>query len=267
MDNREILDEQNRRLVIATFLQRETDRYHHSYDEELLQYEYLRDGDPRAIHESIRLFRTGISGKLSEDPVRDKKYLFVASTTLATRFAIEGGMEAQSAYNLSDLYIQKMDMLKTVDEIYELHTAMITDFTEKLSNIRKNSSNAVVNSDNEDSSPVSKSVYLALDYIYYHLHEKITLEDIGRHVHMSPNYLNSLFKKEKGCTIQTYIKYKRIEAAKNMLLYSDYSESAISEFLAFSSTSYFIKTFREVTRLTPREYQKKNYRKHSRWKK
>lgn len=267
MNNKAILDEQNKRLVIATFLQRETDTYHHSYDEELLQYEYLRDGDPKAVPESMRLFRTGISGKLSEDPVRDKKYLFVASTTLATRFAIEGGMEAQSAYNLSDLYIQKMDLLKSVDEIYELQTAMITDFTKKLAKIHKKSLKAAATSDKKGALPVSKPVYIVMDYIYYHLHEKITLEDIGNHVHMSPNYLNSLFKREKGCTIQVYIRDKRIEAAKNMLLYSDYSESAISEFLAFSSTSYFIKTFREVTGLTPKEYQKKNYRKHSRWNK
>ncbi len=110
-------------------------------------------------------------------------------------------------------------------------------------------------------------IALSSPEIYYHLHEKITLESIGNHVHMSPNYLNSLFKKEKGCTIQVYIRDKRIEAAKNMLLYSDYSESAISEFLASSSTSYFIKTFHEMTGLTPKEYQKRNYKKHSRWNK
>ena len=103
-------EDQNKGLVLAAFLQREEGRYHHTYEEELLQYEYLRDGDLRSIEESKRLFRTGISGHLSDDPLRDKKYLFVASITLATRFAIEGGMEAQSAYNLSDLYIQRMDV-------------------------------------------------------------------------------------------------------------------------------------------------------------
>ena len=96
----------NKELTYLSFLQREEEKYHHTYDEELLQYEYLRDGDLRSVEESKRLFRTGIAGKLSNDPLRDKKYLFVASTTLACRFAIEGGMEAQNAYNLSDLYIQ-----------------------------------------------------------------------------------------------------------------------------------------------------------------
>ena len=259
MNSRKIIDEQNKRLIIANFLQRETHTYHHSYDEELLQYEYLRDGDLRSVEESKRLFRTGITGKLSDDPVRDKKYLFVASTTLATRFAIEGGMEAQSAYNLSDLYIQKMDTLKTIDEVYELQTDMITDFTSKLKELHR--SDTVTLSDNE----INRPVYKVMDYIFYHLHEKITLADISAHVHMSPNYLNSLFRKEIGCTIQRYIRDKRIMTAKNMLLYSDYSESAISEFLAFSSTSYFIKIFHEMTGITPREYQRKYFRKHAKW--
>lgn len=135
-------------LTYLAFLQREEETYHHTYDEELLQYEYLRNGDLRSIEESKRLFRSGISGKLSEDPLRDKQYLFVASTTLACRFAIEGGMEAQTAYNLSDLYIQKADRCRSVDEVCELQTAMITDYTEQLRKIHARES--------ENPSPVSQ---------------------------------------------------------------------------------------------------------------
>ena len=90
----------DKKVAITEYLHREEDQYHHSYDEELLQYEYLRDGDIRSVEESKRLFRTGITGHLSDDPVMDKKYLFVASITLATRFAIEGGIEAQEAIDL-----------------------------------------------------------------------------------------------------------------------------------------------------------------------
>ena len=121
--------EQNKQLVIASFLQREADIPHHTYDEELLQYEYLKNGDLRAVEESKKFFRSETMGKLSTDMVRNKKYLFVATTTLATRFAIEGGLEAQTAYNLSDYYIRQMDLRQDVPEINELHTEMITDFT------------------------------------------------------------------------------------------------------------------------------------------
>ena len=90
-------------LSMATFLQREYNRYHHTYNEELEQYELLRDGDPKSAEIGCRLFQSPANGTLSEDPIRDKQFLFVAATTLATRFAIEGGLEPHilSKYPLS----------------------------------------------------------------------------------------------------------------------------------------------------------------------
>ena len=248
---------QERQLVAASFLQREEAAYHHSYDEELLQYEYLRDGDPRSVPESKRLFRFGMAGHLSDDPLRDKKYLFVASVTLATRFAIEGGMEAQTAYHLSDLYIQRMDHCRSVPEVYELHTAMIADFTERMKQLRSGGKTVL--------DGVSRPVSKAVDFIYYHLHERLLLTDIADAAGLSPNYLNALFKKETGLTVQRYIRAQRLTAAKNMLRYSDYTETEIAGFLAFSSTSHFIRVFREETGMTPRAYQKRSFRKHERW--
>lgn len=117
----------------------------------------------------------------------------------------------------------------------------------------------------DESYGISRPLWKAMDYIYYHVHEKITLNEVGEAAGISPNYLNHLFKKEKGITIQKYICAKRIEAAKNMLLYSEYSETEIATFLAFSSTSHFIKTFRENTGTTPRQFVQNNFRSHGRW--
>ena len=240
---------QSKRLMHTAFLQREHDIYHHTYEEELLQYEYIRNGDMKSVGESKRMFRTGIAGKLSDDPIRDKKYLFVASITLVTRFCIEGGMQEEEAYNLSDLYIQQMDHCSSVPEIYELHTIMITDFTERMAYLRQKGNS-------------SKAIKRSMDYIYYHLHEKLTLADVAKAVSLTPNYLAALFRKEKGMTVQNYIRMRRIEAARNMLLYSDYTLTEIGEFLAFSSPSHFIKTFKDTMGCTPREYQQKNFRRH-----
>jgi AraC-like DNA-binding protein len=254
------------KLVYTTFLQREKVRYHHSYDEELLQYEYVRDGDIRSIEESKRLFRTGITGQLSKDPILDKKYLFVASTTLATRFCIEGGMDEQEAYNMSDLFIQGLDKCFTVQDIYDLQTNMITTFTHKMAAIHYSHQISEQTYDSPSyNTKYSKPIRECMDYIYYHLHYKLTLQELASQVSLSPNYLAILFKKEKGTTIQEYIRSKRIEAAKNMLLYSNYTQTEIGQFLAFSSSSHFIKVFKEQVGLTPKQYQKKYYRKHAKW--
>ena len=251
-------------LVHTIFLQREEGRYHHSYDEELLQYEYIRNGDFRSVEESKRLFRTGINGKLSSDPLRDAKYLFVASTTLATRFAIEGGLEEQEAYNQSDLFIQKADGCMSVAEVQELQTEMIREFTQRIADIRKkNAEHGALDAAAEK--PLSKPVQKAMDYIYYHLHEKITLDAVGNAAGRSAHYIATEFKKETGRTVQEYIRSRRIEAAQNMLLYSEYTQSEIAAFLAFSSASHFVKVFREETGMTPRAFVQQNYRRHEKW--
>ena len=247
-------------LVYAAFDQREEERYHHSYDEELLQYEYLRDGDRRSIEESKRMFRTGITGTLSKDPLRDKKYLFVASATLATRFAIEGGMSADAAYHLSDLYIQKMDSCSDLRGVYEIQTEMFEDFTRRMEEIRKRSEAPVVNQ-----SEKSRPVALCMDYIDLHLHSRITLSELGEAVNYSPNHLNAVFRRETGLTLQQYIRKVKVEEAKRMLLYSRFSISEIAVFLAFSSPSHFDRVFREETGLAPKEYRNKSFRHHERW--
>ena len=94
------------KLIYAEFLQREERRYHHGYDEEMLQYRYIQEGDFRSIAESQRMFRGNINGLLSQDILRHYKYLFVASTTLACRAAIDGGIESQVGCPIGN-YIQK----------------------------------------------------------------------------------------------------------------------------------------------------------------
>lgn len=78
-------------------------------------------GDPKAVEEARRMFSSNLTGHVSNEPIRNYKYLFVASATLASRSAISGGMDTERAYNISDLYIQRMDDLKTVEEVKALH--------------------------------------------------------------------------------------------------------------------------------------------------
>ena len=48
-----------------------------------------------------------------------------------------------------------------------------------------------------------------------------------------------------------------MEAAQNMLKFSDYTYAEISAILAFSSQSHFIRVFRKQTGYTPKEYRNK----------
>ncbi len=236
-----------KKLRYMEYLHRETAVRHHTNTEDMYQYDLLRIGDMRAVEEGVRMFSSDLPGHVSDDPLRNYKYLFVASITLASRSAIAGGMDAERAYNISDLYILKMDTLQSVDEVKALHADMFAFYTKEMAALDK-------------ARVYSKPVVLCLDYIYSHLHEPIRAADLAAQTGLNRSYLSTLFKKETGVSVSEYILSKRIEAAQNMLKFSEDPVADISAILAFSSQSHFIRVFKAHTGYTPREYRNKFFR-------
>lgn len=238
----------DKQVAYLEFINRENSFHHHRYNDEMLQYEYIKNGDIRAIEEAERMIRSVETGHLSDDTLKNLLYLCICNITLVTRFAIEGGMNAEKAYNASDLYIQKYDKARTVDEIYTLHREMIEYFTK-----------AVATSQKEHI--YSKQVIQCMDYIHHHLHEQINVGKLAEIVKLNESYLSVLFKREVGVNITEYVIMKRMEAAENMLKYSDFSLSEISDILHFSSYSHFARTFRKYYNASPKEYRNIYFRK------
>lgn len=191
-----------KKLRYMEFINRETGWHHHTHAEDIWQFELLKAGDMRAVEEGILRFNSANTGHLSDDPVRNRKYLFVTSVTQACRAAINGGMDSERAYNISDLYIQKMDILETEEEICKLHADMMTFYTKEMAELDRKR-------------VYSRPVVICMDYILL----------------------------------------RKLEAARNMLKYSEYSYAEISAILAFSSQSHFCRIFKKETGYTPKEYR------------
>ncbi len=241
------IEHPQREIAYLKYVNRENDFRHTYYDEEMKQYRLMQAGDYSGVEESTKMMLRNQNTNLSTDPVRNIKYLFIACVTITTRFAIEGGLDSETAYNTSDLYIRKLDSLQTVENVMDLHREMFTFFTKLMENLKKNA-------------VFSKPVLFCMDYIDTHLHMKISTSDLARQVGLNRSYLSTLFKKETGSSIANYILARRIETAKQMLLYSEFSFSQISEILSFSSQSHFIKHFKAVIGVTPGEFVKLHYR-------
>ena len=229
-------------LFHMEFLHRENQLRHFSQDADRLQYELLGAADPRAVEEGEKAFRAHSQRKLSEDPLRSCKYFFVASACLCCRCCVESGLKQERSYNICDLFIQKMDVLETEQEVMALHKSMLEFYLEEMTGVKKQRT-------------CSRPVAACMDYIYDHLHEQIPVSDLAARLELNQSYLSVLFKKETGMTISAYIRQRRVEAAEEMLRYSDYSCSDIGNYLAFCSQSHFISVFRKATGMTPREYR------------
>lgn len=78
------------------------------------------------------------------------------------------------------------------------------------------------------SSAISFHIRNAIDYIYAHLHEHLTMKELADHEGLDPSYFSKLFAKETGTTAKSYILNAKISTAKNMLVYSDHTLADIS---------------------------------------
>ena len=232
-----------KQLRYMAYVQREEGLRHQSTEDDLRTYELLKAGDMRAVDSMREIFATTISAsKTSTDPLRNAKYLFVASVTLAGRAAMSVGMDTERSNIASDLFIQQADRMTSIEQIHELTLEMLRFYVLEVQALDKQKT-------------YSRNVARALEYIYNHLHEPITVESVAEELHLSRGYFSTLFKQEMGIGVADYILKKRLEAARNMLRHSDMSSAEISEILAFSSQSHFIQVFKKHEGMTPNQFR------------
>lgn len=230
--------------VYQEYIKREENVLRAPYNPELEFYAVIQSGDiskTKELCNSPFKDKQGF-GTLSDNPLQNLKYHFVITIAIIARYCIEGGLDVSTAYNLSDFYIHTADKAKDANTIEALHNNACIEYATRMRNLRKKKI-------------TSKPVSRAIDYIVDHLHVKIKLNSLAEHVGLNPSYLSRLFKKETGMSVSEYIQKTKLETAKNMLVYSDYSPAEIASILAFSDQSYFTEVFHKYTGLTPKKYQ------------
>lgn len=233
------------------YLARDSVVEYRSFENEMSFYDAVKNGDLETVEiEMEKFLRESLQGKgvLSDNIVRNLLYHFIISTAMVARFCIEGGMDHEMAYSLSDYYIQKADHCTTTDSLKKLQYTMAVDYCKRMKQMKK------VNI-------YSKNIVRVIDYIYDNLHKPLTVKSIAENVGISETYLSKLFKKETGTSVSAYIRSRRIEAAQNMLKFSEYSYEEISNHLCFSSQSHFTSIFKKETGCTPKVYRDQNFRK------
>lgn len=93
------------------------------------------------------------------------------------------------------------------------------------------------------------------NYIREHIDE-VNRSQIAEYFYLSPSYLSKLFRRETGESLIDYIQKQRIELAKELLLYSEYSISDIAIQTGYPNFSHFSKQFRKFVGCTPNEFRK-----------
>lgn len=217
-----------------------------AYQTEKLFLNHVRLGNIEKVKSVLSGTKKVRSGKMSNDMVTQRLFDMICSTTLVTRTALSGGLNPSTAFSLSDFYIQKASRVTHPSELTMLSHRMLLDFTRRMADLHRQQEHF--------SLPVQK----CMDDISLHFHEKITIAELSKHVHVSAPHLSRTFKKEVGTTIHHFVQTLRVNEAKELLLTTDYAFSTIGSMLGFSSQSHFIAAFKAQAGCTPGEYRRRH---------
>lgn len=223
-------------------------KQHLAYQEEVRWLTSIENGtletkEKRMTPENLKKVEQ-IGTLASSNSLKQFEYMVVTSAALATRAAIRGGVNAYEAYQLSEIFMQKTSKCTSVMEMLQIHMEISETFTKLVCDARKNRN--------------SDCVEQCKDYIARHRTKKFSLNDVAEAIGKNPSYLSRIFSEQTGMTMQDYALNLRLEAAANILQYSNENVGNIAEYLNFPSQSYFGERFKKKYGVTPAEYRKQH---------
>lgn len=230
------------RLLEVFYDLRETNTVHNPYSQELREQESIRTGDLEGLYRAFQESYTGRIGILSRDPVRHAKNLAIVLITLASRSAMAGGLLPEVAYTMSDAFIQQVEELSSIGEVSALCRQAEIEYCAAVAKRSvSGSSNPLIDR--------------CKKLVAEHLHERLSVKELAARLDITSDYLSRLFLQDEGTKLTEYILQRKIDVAKNQLIYTDNSYEAIAHALGFTSQSHFGQVFKKYTGMTPRRYR------------
>lgn len=236
------------RFSSLVFDRREQEQPHNPYDQELREFTAIELGDTEMLRKSLQEDYTGTIGTLARDKVRNMRNRGIVVITLASRAAIRGGLLPEIAFSMSDTFIQKLEDVTDTAILLNMMHQFEFQYAEKVAELNDANSGRSAGGSNP-------RIEQCKDYIFRHLHGKISVQDIADEVFLNPNYLSELFRQQEGITLTAFILKEKVNLTKNLLIYSPYTYSEIAAYLGFSSQSHLGKTFKKYTGLTMKQYR------------
>lgn len=230
-------------LVTVKTIEKNTLEKHTPYSAEIRLFSCVQQGDIDSLMMQIKnLDSLIVMGKMSDNELMQHKYMAVSTITLATRYAIQGGLNESKAYEFSDRVINTIDKLSDKNEIFMCLGIEIIKLTESVKR-------------NKKQPEFSPHIRNCIKYINDNLYQKISVTSVANHCGISADYLSQIFKREIGENLSSYILRQKLEKAKSLLLNGMSSKEICIE-VGFSSQAYFVTVFKRFYNMTPSEYIK-----------
>ena len=102
-----------------------------------------------------------------------------------------------------------------------------------------------------------KKLQKIFDYVDKNYMNDISAESVASICNMSYSYFSRFFKSTVGKAFSNYLNYVRITEAEKLLLSTSLNITEIAMEIGFTSSSYFIKQFKDYKNISPKQYKQK----------
>jgi AraC family transcriptional regulator of arabinose operon len=106
-------------------------------------------------------------------------------------------------------------------------------------------------------SPMDARVRAATEYLCRNLREKVTLDALAEHCHLSASRLSHLFRVQVGYTPQQFLELQRMNRATQLLEMTSQSIKEISREVGFDNPFYFTLRFKKLKGSSPRAFRQR----------
>lgn len=109
--------------------------------------------------------------------------------------------------------------------------------------------------DDKRNNDTSNSTTAVLEFIKENIQENINIKDLSDKVGMSTTSFYRFFKREFGMSPIEFLLNEKIKKAKKLLRYPGIQINEVSFQSGFENSNYFIRLFKKVEGITPKQYQ------------
>lgn len=110
---------------------------------------------------------------------------------------------------------------------------------------------SVWDSETEESSQSTVEIIMA--YIAEHLENELRREELAEAVHLNPDYMARLFKKETGMNLKDYIIQQKMQEAQSLLCTTNLPISLIAAKVGYTNFGHFSTSYKKFYHKTPQE--------------
>ena len=209
-------------------------RFEEKEEEELVST--IKFGGEERIAEVV----TGLADKLDEVKVHSRQYQAYMLRILTCI------MDLMQQYEISlaglENYMETVTRIKDGESLKEWLLGICNNINLGMQQKRETTSKQIVKEAKE---------YILENYT----NAELSLEVICRHLHLSPAYFSSLFKKETGQTYINYLTDIRLNKAVELLGTTDEKTYMIAEKVGYLEQNYFSYVFKKKIGVSPTKYR------------